>query len=226
MIEIIPAVIPYSFRELEEKLEVVRGISNFVQIDVVDGKFASPASWPIVKIDQNFESIVREERGMPFWEDMDFEIDLMVRDPFSIARDFITAGASRIIFHADTLKLEEDKILLDQLKSEGLAEIGIAVRSSTNPELIKDLLEFADFFQVMTVDPIGVQGSNFDEKALEKIKLIRSWLPNILISCDGAMNPETIDLCMQSGAERFVVGSYIFNSENPRMALEDLKSMV
>ncbi len=224
--EIIPALLITTFKELEEKIESIKGLTSFCQIDVTDGKFAGRPSWPLVKPDKNFESILLQERGLPFWEEVDFEIDLMVEHPFSLARDFIAAGASRVIFHADTVRLEEAKMLLDQLKSEGLVEIGIAVRSSTDPELIKELLEFADFFQVMTIDPIGIQGSIFDEKAIETIKLIRNWIPNAVIACDGAMQPETIELCMNAGATRFAVGSYLFKSDNPRMMLEDLNNIV
>lgn len=226
MIEVLPAILPYSFKELEENLELLKGVSEYIQIDVTDGKFAGKASWPLAKPDNNFEEIVRQERGLPFWEDFEFEIDLMVSNPFPLAKDFISAGASRIIFHADTIKLEDDKLILDQLKNEGLVEIGIAVGSNTDPELIKELLEFADFFQVMTCNPIGFQGSSFDEKSLEKIKLIRSWLPNMSISCDGSMNPETAELVINSGATRIVSGSFVLNSVNPIEAIEELKGLV
>lgn len=226
MIEIVPAILPYTFSELEKSLESVRGACNFVQIDITDGKFAGRPSWPLAKLDKNFEEILKQEKGMPFWEDMDFEVDLMVANPFPIARDFISAGVSRIIFHAESFNLEEDKLILDQIKSEGLVEVGIAVRSSTDDELIKELLEFADFVQVMTCNPIGMQGSQFDAEALKKIKLIKEWLPNILVSVDGAMSPDTIELALQAGADRFAVGSYIFNSDNPRGALEEVQSLI
>lgn len=226
MIEVIPAVLPYTFDELETSLEKVKGLSRFVQIDITDGVFAGHASWPLAKFDKNFDEIVREERGMPFWEDFDFEVDLMVKDPFDIAERFLQAGVSRIIFHAESINLNEDKLLLDKIKSDGLVEVGIAVRSSTDVELIKELLEFADFFQVMTCSPIGMQGSSFDEGALEKIRLIREWVPNAVIAVDGAMNTETIPLAIQAGATRIAVGSYIIKSENPRISFEELEELV
>lgn len=226
MIEIVPAILPYTFSELESSLEKLKGACSFVQIDITDGKFAGRPSWPLAKLDHNFEAILKQERGMPFWEDMDFEVDLMASNPFPIARDFIQAGVSRIIFHAESFNLGEDKLILDQIKSEGLVEVGIAVRSSTDEELIKELLEFADFIQVMTCNPIGVQGSPFDAEALKKIKLIKEWLPNMLVAVDGAMNPETIELAHNAGADRFAVGSYILKSENPRGSLEEVQNIL
>lgn len=226
MIEIIPAVLPYSFAELEASLEKVRGLCRWVQIDVADGKFAGRPTWPLAKLDQNFEAIMREEKGMPFWEDFDFEVDLMVENPFDLARNFIAAGVSRIIFHAESMNLEEDKLILDQIKTEGLVEVGIAVRSTTDEDLIQECMPYADFFQVMTIDPIGVQGSPFDERALDKIRWLKKQLPNILVAVDGAMNPETIELAANAGAERFAVGSYIFKSEHPRGALEEVQNLL
>jgi ribulose-phosphate 3-epimerase len=226
MTEIIPAVLPYTFSELERALEKVRGLSQFVQIDITDGKFAGKPSWPLAKLDQNFEAILREERGLPFWEDFDFEIDLMVSDPFPLARNFIAAGVTRIIFHAESLDLDEDALLLDQIKTEGLVEVGIAVRSSTDEDKIKECMPYADFFQVMTIDPIGAQGSPFDPHSLTMISWLKTNFPNTIVTVDGAMTPETIELAYNAGAVRFAVGHYIFGSENPRGAFEEIQNLL
>lgn len=103
MLEVVPAILPKTFAELEEKLEFLKGVAPSVQIDVTDGKFAGEPSWPLYKDDQYFQSIVREERGMPFWEDFEFEFDLMISDPFAYVPDFIRAGASKIVLHAESI---------------------------------------------------------------------------------------------------------------------------
>ena len=46
MSAIVPAILPKSLEDLEQKLTVLSGVATSVQIDVVDGKFVSPASWP------------------------------------------------------------------------------------------------------------------------------------------------------------------------------------
>lgn len=156
--KIIPAVLPYSFSELKEKLEFLKGVSDFVQIDITDGCFAGKASWPVNKPDENFKAIVRQEEGMPFWEDFEFEIDLMCENPFSLARDFISAGVARIIFHIDSLVGEEDLLLLDQIKTEGVVEVGLGIHVDLEEEEIKKFLPYADFVQVMGIKRIGFQG--------------------------------------------------------------------
>lgn len=224
--KITPAILPYSYRELEEKLALLKGATDFVQIDITDGKFAGKASWPVNKPDQNFEAIVNQEKGLPFWEDFDFEIDLMCQNPFSLANDFISAGVSKIIFHADTLSLSEDALLLDQLKTEGVVEIGIACTADTDEEHLKDFLKYADFVQVMSIKKIGFQGEPFYEKCLEKISWVRQELPHIEISVDGAMNPETAQLVKNAGATRVVAGSFVLESTNPIEAVKEFEDLL
>ncbi len=221
----IPAILPYSYSELEEKLALLKGATDFVQIDITDGKFAGRASWPVNKPDENFEAIVNQEKGMPFWEDFDFEIDLMCQNPFSLANDFISAGVSKIIFHADTLSLSEDALLLDQLKTEGVVEIGIACTADTDEEHLKDFLKYADFVQVMGIQKIGFQGEPFYGKCLERISWIRQELPHIEISVDGAMTPETAELVKNAGATKIVSGSFILESVNPIEAIKELEDL-
>ena len=82
MSEIIPAIIPKSFSDLTEKLSLVTGLAPFVQIDVLDGKFTPERSWPNISApDADFVKIIREEEEFPYWEEIDFEVDLMVADP-------------------------------------------------------------------------------------------------------------------------------------------------
>ena len=45
---IVPAILPTSFEDLEEKLAQLHGLVDSVQIDSVDGHFATPASWPYI----------------------------------------------------------------------------------------------------------------------------------------------------------------------------------
>lgn len=224
--EIIPAILPKNFKELEEGLEIVHGATSSVQIDVTDGKFAGVPSWLLIKVDENFKAILRQERGMPFWEDFDFEIDLMAEDPLSLVDDWITAGATRIIFHIETLDLEKDALLLDQLKTEGLIQLGFAIDIATPEDTLKDYFPYSDFIQVMGIDKDGYQGEKFDPECLRKIIWIKENLPNMIVSVDGGMNAETVLQVADAGADRAVVGSYILKSINPRETIAELQSLV
>jgi glycerol-3-phosphate responsive antiterminator len=46
--EILPAIIPKSLKDLEEKLSQVRGLVRAVQVDILDGKYTLEPSWPYI----------------------------------------------------------------------------------------------------------------------------------------------------------------------------------
>ncbi|KKW10400.1 MAG: hypothetical protein UY50_C0035G0012, partial [Parcubacteria group bacterium GW2011_GWA2_49_9] len=75
---IVPAIIPKDFSDIAEKLELVKGTAHSVQIDIADGKFAPNKTWPYIGDHGEMTGILREEEGLPFWKDFDFEFDLMV----------------------------------------------------------------------------------------------------------------------------------------------------
>src|SRR3989344_5352842 len=226
MLEVVPAILPKTFAELEEKLEFLKGAAPSVQIDITDGKFAGDASWPLYKEDKNFEAIVREERGMPHWEDFEFEFDLMVSDPFSLIPDLIRAGASKIILHAESINLDNDQLLLDQLRTEGIVEVGIAFNQDADEALIKEFLPFADFVQCIGIAKIGFQGQPFSPRVLDQIRFLKQELSNMPIAVDGAMKPDTVALVVEAGATKIIVGSYVLNSENPAEAIRELKALL
>lgn len=226
MLEVVPAILPKTFAELEQKLEFLKGVAPSVQIDVTDGKFAGEASWPLYKDDQFFQSIIREERGMPYWEDFEFEFDLMISNPFAYVPDFISAGASKIVLHAESIDLDSDQLLLDQLRTEGIVQVGIAFQNNAEESLIKEFLNFADFVQCMGIANIGYQGQPFDSRVIDQIKWIHNELPSMPISVDGAMNLETAAMVADAGATKIVAGSYILKSANPIEALREMRNVI
>jgi ribulose-phosphate 3-epimerase len=197
-----------------------------VHLDVIDGNFVGKPSWPFVGDRGEFLAIKKQERGFPFWEEMDFEVHLITADPLSLVREWVDAGATKIIMHIETLDYENDILALEQLKAEGVVELGFAINADTEIDRLAPFFEVADFVQVMTISKIGAQGAAFDERGLEHIKWIRQNNPHVPIAVDGSMNPETIPLAVDLGAERIVVGSYIFANSNPRAALEELQNLL
>src|SRR5271154_4804508 len=89
MAEIIPAILPKNYEDLKNKIALVRGVAPVVQIDICDGNFVPSITWPFLSksydetflennFDEHFRRILNEQEGLPFWEDIDFELDLMV----------------------------------------------------------------------------------------------------------------------------------------------------
>ena len=74
----------------------------------------------------------------------------------------------------------------------------------------------------MTVEP-GFGGQSFMESTVPKIAQIRKAAPDIDIQVDGGINFETIKTAAAAGANVFVAGSAVFNSENPQETIEILR---
>lgn len=209
--EIIPAILPRDFKEIEEKTLLIKGLAPMVQIDICDGKFVQSSTWPYKKRDQNFESIIHEDRGMPLWEDINYEFDLMIKNPSEDdARQWLSAGASRIILH-----IESSSDLTPCMKVlNGLAEIGLALNIQTPISEIDKYKDQISYVQFMGITKIGFQGQAFDPRVLGKIKEIKEKYPDLIIQVDGGVSIATADELARAGADRVVVGSALFNSDN------------
>jgi ribulose-phosphate 3-epimerase len=217
--EIIPAILPRDFNEIEEKIGLIHGLAKTVQIDVCDGQFTPSASWPYRKRDDDFEKLIHEQEGFPGWEDEDFEIDLMANRPDELVDDWVSAGASRIIIHIESKgDIKKALVILG-----GRVEIGLALNEDTSLEAVEPYFEHVNFIQLMGIDNIGFQGQAFDEKVIGRIKEVRLKYPTLPISIDGGVSLENARELIAAGADRLVVGSAIFGTDNPTEALEQFK---
>ncbi|HEY4715389.1 MAG TPA: hypothetical protein VIH31_02690 [Candidatus Paceibacterota bacterium] len=245
--EIIPAVMPKNYEDLKNKVALVRGHVQTVQIDLMDGKFVRGRTWPfadgdiISSSDAHLLRIMGEQEGMPFWEEIDFELDLMVSDAVTNFDSYLKLGPKRLIFHieAETSQINTDKELInaDKLQKfkeflEGIdlyirenTQIGVAINTTTPIEKIFPLIPFIDFVQCMGIEKIGFQGEPFDERVLDQIKSLRKKFPELIISVDGGVNLDTAPILKDAGANRLVVGSAIFQSFDIKEAIDELENI-
>lgn len=209
--EIIPAILPQNFNEIDEKSSLLVGLSDAVQIDICDGKFVPSTTWPYKKRDENFEQIIKEERGMPSWEDLNYEFDLMIKDPSEDdARQWLSAGAVRIVLHAESsLDLTPVMNVLN-----GLVEVGLAINIQTPLDVIERYKDKITYVQFMGITKIGFQGQAFDPKVLAKIKECKEKYPNLAVQVDGGVSLATAEQLAEAGADRLVAGSVLFGSDN------------
>jgi ribulose-phosphate 3-epimerase len=219
-VEIIPAILPKDFKGLEDKISLIQGLVKTAQVDICDGRFAPNMTWPYRKHDDSFDRIVREEQGLPGWEKLDYEFDLMVNNPVEVVDDWIKAGATRIIIHAESEAIEETI-----RKITNRVPIGLALNVETPINSIEPHKNSVQFIQCMGIDKVGFQGQEFDSKVLKKIEEIKSKYPNVIISVDGGVSLENAKQLITAGASRLVIGSAIFDSDNPIGALREFQRL-
>jgi ribulose-phosphate 3-epimerase len=239
MIEVTPAILESDLDSLRGKLAMVSGLTSLVQIDVCDGKFVVSKTWPFIKGGmEEFARITAEDEGFPFWDSLDFEIDLMVRHPETIADDWIKAGAKSLVFHIESAPniLE----IIEKLRNDyGTAKdeafglsIGVSLNVDTDNEELFEILNMVDedgdsivdFVQFMGIAQIGFQGQELDERVLEKISDLRNLYPNIQISVDGGVNLDNASELISAGATRLISGSAVFESGDIAKAIDELQN--
>ncbi len=233
MIEIIPAILPKNYEDLKNKIALVRGTVPIAQIDICDGIFVPSKTWPFdfaqgEPFDSHFQAILNEQEGMPFWEDIDFELDLMVADAVTNFDIYIKLGAKRIIFHIEAVgDLKEFKDFIEGMDVyiRETIEIGIAINIKTPVEQIFPLVNDVDFVQCMGIDEIGFQGQEFDKKVIENIKILKEKFPDLSISVDGGVNFETAPLVVEAGATRLTLGSILLNTDDIIGTIEEFKNL-
>lgn len=220
---IIPAIIPDSLTHLQSRLNDVHGVVRRVQIDVMDGTYAPTISWPYSGVDrESFEATRKEDQGLPYWQDFDFEIDLLLTKPEERISEWALAGATCFIVHIEsTEKIDEIAKKCFELR----IEMALALKPSTNIDLLASHVDQALFVQVMGNDKIGYHGVDLDPSALDSIRAIKQRWPDTIVGVDIGVSAETLPELCRAGATRFAAGSAVFNFSSPAGAISHLESI-
>jgi len=221
---IIPAIIPNSLDHLQSRLREIHGVVKRVQIDVMNGTYAPSVTWPYAGAGREaFEDERRVDEGIPYWQDFDFEIDLLLEKPEERISEWALAGVACFIVHIEsTKKLKE---IFDEC-FERRIEIALALRPSTDINELEEHIDRALFVQVMGSDRIGYHGVSLDKTVLDKIRAIKKRWPKITIGVDIGVNAETLPQLVEAGATRFASGSAVFAYSTPSSAIAYLENIV
>lgn len=225
MSPIIPALMPKNFKDIENAVEQIKRYVDTVQLDIMDGTFVPNRSWPYPLPNAEFDAIANEDRGMPMWQTMNYELDLMVRHPDDNFEQWVKLGPSRIIVHIESLA-DPMKFFESVQSVRSLIEIGVSFDNSTGAEAVLPYLPFVDCVQVMGIARVGFQGEPLDERVFYNIERIKNAVPNMTISVDGAVNTDTIARLADAGVTRFVAGSAVFQNDTIEDNIYDLEDLV
>lgn len=228
-----PAILPTSRADLVGKLALLEGLVDEVQIDVVDGVFAAPPTWPYTDEAATFSADVLEGDAIPFLGRFRFEIDLMVKQVEQVTGVWIAAGAQRLVLHAESTAQLPLALLDIQQKyghakgfAPGLLSVGLSVGNDTPLEIIEPFVDHIDFVQFMGIRNIGHQGEPFDERVLDRVRRFRKQYPNLVIQVDGAVSTTTAPHLLDAGVDRLVIGSDLWKAPNLKERLQTYQAMV
>lgn len=192
---IAPSVLSFDHSDLRSPvIELLEAGAQLIHLDVMDGQFVPP-----ITIGDGVA------KGLRKLGDFTLEAHLMTLTPEAHFEAFAEAGCQRLIFHIEATN--HAYRLAQSIQSLGL-QAGIAMNPGTSVQAIESVLDVVDEVLVMTVNP-GWGGQEFIHSTMAKVEWIRDRAPDILIEVDGGIDPETLPIARQCGANLFVVGSYL-----------------
>ncbi len=224
MITVVPAVIPESFEDFEAHAARVKSHVGRMQIDVADGSYAPSRTWPYAS-SEHFSELVAQDEGLPYWEDLEYEVDLLMRKPEAALADWIKAGVSGAVVHIEST--DDHGAIVDMSQNAGI-DLGWGIKPSTpNEKLFEiiDTLGMPGFVQVMGSDSIGHAGEDLDESVFDKIVEIKERYPDLTIAVDIGVNDETAQDLADAGATKLVSSSFIFEEGDIRQNIETLQGI-
>ncbi len=206
-IEIIPAINTDSFEEVKRKIGLVEPYVKWVQLDIADGTFTKNTAW------HDAEDLLSLKTSL------NIEIHLMINDIEERIEDWLIAPVKRIIFHLEAVK--DPDFVIEKCRKAG-KEVGIAIGPDTPWTKLVPYFKKVDLFQVLGVYP-GLAGQKFLEDNLDKIIHLRKEYPKGIIEVDGGMDKETAKKVIDAGADIIVAATAIFDSDDIKKAIEELK---
>lgn len=233
--EIIPSAPFRNYEELESLAMRADKQVKRIQIDICDGQYVPSTSWPFTEY--SFEDFVKLGKKddfdayLPLWEDINYTVDLMCKNPENYIETFVAYGIDEIIIHYRSIE-EDSGVFAKIVELASRYELKIYLAVDIKTDLAK-FVKFADDnqesifgFQVMGIEKIGFQGQAFAESSLEIVKNLKKHFKNKIVMFDGGINEETIEEVKDSGVDVFCVGSYLTKSENFDEDIKYLKSLI
>ena len=138
--------------------------------------------------------------------------------------DFAEAGASYITFHPEASN-HVDRSL--QLIKDAGCKAGLVFNPATPLDALSHVMDKLDMILLMSVNP-GFGGQSFIPSTLSKLtearELIDSTGRDIRLEVDGGVSAANIREIAQAGADTFVAGSAIFNTDDYKAVIDKMRA--
>ncbi len=212
---IAPSILSADFARLGEEVDAVLAAgADVVHFDVMDNHYV-----PNLTIGPMVCQALRK-----YGVTAPIDVHLMVKPVDRIIGDFIEAGASYITFHPEASE-HVDRSL--QMIRDGGCKSGLVFNPATPLSHLEYVMDKVDMVLLMSVNP-GFGGQKFIPGTLDKLRqaraLIRQSGRDIRLEIDGGVGIANIRAIAEAGADTFVAGSAIFNTDDYAETIRQMRA--
>ena len=212
---IAPSILSADFAKLGEEVDnVLASGADIVHFDVMDNHYV-----PNLTIGPLVCDALRSH-GVT----APIDVHLMVKPVDRIIPDFAKAGASYITFHPEASEHIDRTVAL--IKEQG-CKAGLVFNPASPLHYLDHVIDQLDMVLLMSVNP-GFGGQSFIPSSLEKLRVVRKMIDDRNLSTrleiDGGVKTDNIKDIASAGADTFVAGSAIFNTDNYKSTIDIMRS--
>ena len=216
MKKIAPSILSADFGRLAEEIKAVEEAgADWIHLDIMDGHFV-----PNLTIGPPVVKALRKTTSLPL------DVHLMIENPDRYLDAFIDAGSDILTIHVEAVTHLHRTI--NHIRERNI-KAGVALNPSTPLWTLEEIIADCDLVLIMTVNP-GFGGQHFIPSMIPKIRRTKDMLAKqakpIHMEVDGGISPHNIQVVSDAGADVFVAGAAVFDSDDYSYTIRQMKKEI